>query len=327
MSSRTMVEPLTPLIMLCPLRSFSSVVCCMLGQHPDTYGFPELNLFVADTVGGLLEYHRSLDRPRWHGLLRTIAQLHEGVQTEESVMNARMWLQNHKKWTTKALFDYILGQVDPKVGVEKSPATVMSIEDIERAYQMYPKAYFLHLMRHPTSSGKSIQDQLQIKAQAVKSKAEQLGQPSAEHPGNLSDGIKSRFKLNIDKLVSPYKIWLTAHQNIIRFTDTLPPGQSMRIKGEALLSDPDIYLPQIAEWLGLRTDGEAIQAMKHPEHSPYACLGPVGARFGHDYKFLENPVLREGKVKEPLIADASDLSPDQDLFDAVVNLANQLGYL
>ena len=317
-----------PLIILCPLRSFSSVVSCMLGEHPEAYGFPELNLFVAETVGALLEYHRNLDRPRWDGLLRTLAQLHEGVQTEDSIMNARVWLQNRKKWTTKALFDYLLEHVAPKVGVEKSPATVMQVQDLERAYHMYSKAHFLHLTRHPISAGKSIQNQLQIKAQAVKNKFDNLDQPSVKNSeDDPVDSIKLRFKLNVDKLVDPHKIWLTAHQNIVRFTDTLPPGQSMRIKGEDLLSNPDVYLPQISEWLGLRTDPQAIQSMKHPENSCYAYLGPVGAKFGNDYKFLESPKLREGKIEEPLIKDSKNLTPDQDLFDAVESLANRLGYL
>ncbi len=318
-----------PLIILCPLRSFSSVVSCMLGEHPEAYGFPELNLFVAETIGSLLEYHRNLDRPRWDGLLRTLAQLHEGLQTEDAIMNARVWLQNRKKWTTKALFDYLLEHVDPKMGVEKSPATVMQVQDLERAYRMYSKAHFLHLTRHPISAGKSIQNQLQIKAQAVKNKIDNLEKSSSENSDEDEpvEAIKRRFKLNVDKLIDPHKIWLTAHQNIVRFTDSLPPGQSMRIKGEDLLSDPDLYLPQISEWLGLSTDLPAIQSMKHPETSCYACFGPVGAKFGNDYKFLEEPKLRVGKVKEPLIKDSKHLTPDQDLFDAVESLANRFGYL
>jgi hypothetical protein len=32
------------MLILCPPRSFSSVVSAMIGQHPQLYGFPELNL-------------------------------------------------------------------------------------------------------------------------------------------------------------------------------------------------------------------------------------------------------------------------------------------
>ena len=66
----------------------------------------------------------------------------------------------------------------------------------------------------------------------------------------------------------------------------------MRLRGEDLLSEPRIYVRQIAEWLGLRTDDEATEAMLHPENSPFACYGPANAKFGNDPNFLEKPALR-----------------------------------
>ena len=89
------------------------------------------------------------------------------------------------------------------------------------------------------------------------------------------------------------------HTNILRFTSTLPLGQTLRVRGEDILSEPDVYLPQIAEWLGIQTDRKAIEAMKHPENSPYARVGPDAARGGNDPKFMESPELRAGRVKEP----------------------------
>jgi hypothetical protein len=100
----------------------------------------------------------------------------------------------------------------------------------------------------------------------------------------------------------------------------------MRIKGEELLSNPDIYLPQIAEWLGVRTDGEAIAAMKHPEDSPYACMGPENALYGNDINFLQNPVLRPGKVVEASLRGELEWAPGQTFSPAVTRLARQFGY-
>ena len=54
--SESALQPAAPLVILCPARSFSSVVCAMLGQHPQTYGLPELHLFITDTVDDLLRY-------------------------------------------------------------------------------------------------------------------------------------------------------------------------------------------------------------------------------------------------------------------------------
>ena len=64
-----------PLFILCPLRSYSSLVCMMLGQHPEMYGLLELNLFLEDSLGDLVRRHQSQRPHAIHGLLRTLAQL------------------------------------------------------------------------------------------------------------------------------------------------------------------------------------------------------------------------------------------------------------
>jgi hypothetical protein len=38
-----------PLFILAPPRSFTSVICGMIGQHPQMYGLPEVNLFAGET--------------------------------------------------------------------------------------------------------------------------------------------------------------------------------------------------------------------------------------------------------------------------------------
>ncbi len=142
-------------------------------------------------------------------------------------------------------------------------------------------------------------------------------------------------------------MWYDIHKRIVRFLDTLPSGQWMRIKGEDLLSEPEVYLPQIAGWMGLRTDAEAVDAMMHPENSPYACPGPWPARGGNDRKFTHSPKLRRGRVREPDLAKffatsgwkwAGDSfmedmhksgiqSPDDgDIQSAITDLAEYLGY-
>jgi len=82
--NETRFDPVAPLILLCPPRSFSTVVCAMLGQHPELYGFPELNLFVVDTVKELLE----LDGSYSAGVVRVL----EEVQPA-SAEQAMLWLQ------------------------------------------------------------------------------------------------------------------------------------------------------------------------------------------------------------------------------------------
>ncbi|MBD1933474.1 MULTISPECIES: sulfotransferase family protein [Cyanophyceae] len=296
-----------PLIILSPPRSFSSVVSTIIGQHPELYGFPELHLTVGDTVDEVIrhhEYRRSLESPP--GLLRTLAQLNYGVQTTQNVFKARAWLDERRNWSTKKLFDYLLDKVSPKIAVEKSPITAMKPQFLERIYAFFPKANYLHLTRHPIPTRASMLEFFDKKRRVKRD-------PTTGLP------------------IDPLKDWFNMHNNIMNLTNTLPLGQCMRIKGEDVLSDPDLYLPQISEWLGIRTDVEAIEAMKHPEDSPYACIGPFPARGGNDTKFMRSPRLRQGKVREPSLKDELEKGElkenlDEEFVEKVVKFAKQLGY-
>lgn len=265
--------------MLSPPRSFSSVVSTVIGEHPDIYGFPELHLFSDGIVQQIIDREKRKGKSHHAGppgLLRALAQLHDGIQTQGSIIRATGWLQERREWSTKQLMDYLLETVSPKIGLEKSPGTSSKAEYLERVYSYYPDAYFLHLTRHPVSARSSWIEFIE---------------------NRQSDGEQDRERM--DRLIG----WYRVHTNILQFTSTLPLGQSLRVKGEDILSEPDVFLPQIAQWLGVRTDDEAIDAMKHPENSPYACVGPQSARGGNDPKFMRSPKLRGGRVKEPSLGE------------------------
>jgi hypothetical protein len=288
-----------PLIMLTTMRSYSSVACGMIGQHPELYGLPEVNLFIADRVSDLLDIHKS--RPHGiHGLLRTIAQLHDGAQTDETIENAREWLNQHASWETKQVFDHILAAVEPRMAVDKSPRTALQPAFLQRAYAMYPDALFLHLTRHPRSMGNSLL-------------------------ANLKKNHEWGGTFRSDS-TDPEQVWLRCQENILDFATSLAEGQYMHIKGEELLSRPELYMPQIAEWLDIDASQESIEAMLHPETSPYANLGPENARMGNDPEFLENPELRRNKVMGVSLAGGLEWAPQQQFSKRTVKLAKQLGY-
>lgn len=234
-------------------------------------------MFVAETVGEVLDREakkgRNYSGPP--GVLRALAQLHYGIQTTGTVLKSGAWLIDRRNWSSKQLIDHMLEFVEPRMGVEKSPVTCTKPAYIERAYKYYPDAYYLHLTRHPIPTRKSMEEFFEKRKQV-----------------NTKKGKRS-FELDY------FLIWYRMHRNILEFTRKLPEGQVMRMKGEDLLSDPDLYLPQLAEWLGLSTEQSAIDEMKHPENSPYACVGPAPTRGGNDGKFMRSPALRSGKLNEP----------------------------
>ncbi len=293
----------TPVFVLCPGRSFSSVVCGMIGVHPQLYALPEVYLFCADTVHELLLYSlRPQARPLRHGILRVIAELEMGEQTEENVDKAIGWLEERENWPTKDVYDYIVERVAPRRCIDKTPAYTRP-ENLRRVYEAYPDAQFLHISRHPRSFMTS-----RIKVFEDKATRKKISTRKTDPEENE-------------------KHWVQVNSVVLEFTAHLQPGQSMFLQGEQLLSDPDRYLAQIAEWLEVDASPESIEAMKHPETSPYARPGPINALGGNNRKFIENPELRTMKYPKPSLEqqpeEASDWGP---LSAATLELARRLGY-
>lgn len=302
-----------PFFILCPGRSFSSVACGMLGEHPQMYGVPELNIFLKDTVRQLLSAAGQLSAPssrqgglkgQLNGLLRVLAQLHEGEQTEASVDQALQWLRERERWSSARLFYYLQSKIHPKICVDKSLPYGTRRANLARLHAAFPRARYLHLSRHPRPTCNSM-------FQVFSGKLT-LGQT------RTTNADPRRVELN----------WLQAHQNITLFTRQLPLGQSMFLQGEDLLAEPDRYLRQIVEWLGLRDDEEAIEAMKHPENSPYASFGPPNARAGNNFGFLENPRMRVGRPPEASLEGPLEWVPEEEVHFSreIIDLAHQMGY-
>lgn len=302
---------LAPVIILCPPRSFSSVVCACLGQHPELHGFPELNLFVTDSVGGLLELDNAEERrtgashTHTAGLLRVVMHL-EGLSTQPGALEwSRNWLRARSSWSTRALFDRLLHRIQPLRGVDKSPRTALSLKNMRRALEQFPDARFLHLTRHPMATIPSLM-------------ASRL---------SLQTGMGAHTDSEWDPGLANFcaRLWQLVHQGITDFTSALPAGQTLRVKGEDVLRAPGDGLARIAEWLGLRVDASAVDAMLYPERSPYATPGVLPAGLDNDPGFLADPRLRPSSTPASLHPpDRWQLEPW--LASEVRKLARHFGY-
>jgi Sulfotransferase family len=306
-----------PVFVLAPPRSFSSIVSTMLGQHPQMYGLPNLELFAAETVGEWWELCAEATFPRAHGALRAVAELFSGEQTEETIKFARSWLRRRAHFTTGYLLETLATAVAPRIVVDKSTSNVYQPKSLRRAFQMFPGARFIHLVRHPRGHGESVLKFLREREKEGRVAPAHWMRRLAAWSGATDDGAK----------LDPQRGWLALHTNITKFLETVPPEQHTRIRGEDILTDPDRHLRQITEWLGLRTDAEAIEEMKHPERSPYACFGPTGARFGQDRFFLENPVLRASRAESQSLEGPLSWRTDGEGFSPKVKRrAREFGY-
>ena len=299
---------LAPLIILAPPRSYTSLVCAMAGQHPDLYGLPELNLFVTETMRareGLLADRRFAD----HGLLRAVAELVFGGQTAQTITLAKRWVRVRSGCTWLAVFEELGAGARPRHLVEKSPRTVQHVERMQRVRQAIPDARFLHLLRHPRTHGLSM---WQLGGASLARRVEDDAFDWATDPPTID----------------PQRLWYRTQMNIVTFLNGVNEDHWLRLRGEDLLERPDRHLREVANLMRVECGQDAIEEMKHPERSPFACIGPWNAPFGNDPKFLRSPELRGGggpprgalRGRLPWREDGAGFSPE------VVTLARELGY-
>jgi hypothetical protein len=121
--------------------------------------------------------------------------------------------------------------------------------------------------------------------------------------------------------------WVDTHRRILRFGATLPRNQYMRVRAEDVLNDSSSQLSLIAKWLAIRTSEDTIEAMMHPERSPFASPGTAatGIVGGNDPSFLRDPVPRPVKMVRTLEPPAGWVG-NVPLWQMTVNIANRLGY-
>ena len=282
-----------PVIVLAPVRSYSTLVAAMLGQHPQMYSLLETHLFICDTMRNW--WMICLNGRMAHGLLRSVAELMLGHQSVTTIELARLWILRRLNWSTSDVFRVLASRVHPLILVDKSPLIVTRPEHLQRALDSFPGARFLHLIRNPSDFGRSYLRLL-----------EYLGYPVR---------------------VDPQVVWHRQHSTILQFLAKLPSWQHLRVRGEDLLASPDTNLARIAGWIGLRTDRGAIDRMKHPERSPFARFGPPNAFSGGDMHFFRSPTFRRSVTtalapppRTPWRIDDVSFSPQ------IRELAQHLGY-
>jgi hypothetical protein len=291
-----------PIFLLCPARSYSTVTLALLAGHPDIYGFPEMLIFEAGTVGGLLD-RVNVASPaaifgemRLNGILRAVAELLEGSQDDAAIGRAKDWLGERSSWPTPEFMDYLLSLVYPKIGLEKSPETVASDQALQTCMEHYPQARYIHLTRHPVTNIRSMIDYWRVFKLDEKSRA--------------AWGASG---------------WYKSHSRIVRALSQLPADRWLRIRAEDLLGDPATWLPRILDWLGLPHDGDVVSRMTRTQNWRFAGTGESGMLFGGDAKFLLSPALRPVSVPAEAAFDPSWGLLDE-MVTRITSLASSLGY-
>ncbi len=276
----------------------------MIGQHPQLAGLPELKLFSYATIGELeaslpLYWIERGVTHRSPGLVRAVAEYKFHAQEPGALAQARAWLRERSHWDGASVLDSVLDELVPRSGVEKSPENVATDDSLMMISAAYPQARYLHLVRHPVTTQRSAQDYWNRIF------------PDRPLEGEPMSGIVS---------------WVECHCRILRFAYTLAGDRCMQVRAEDILNHSRREVGRIAEWLGIRTDAQAIEAMLHPEASPFARPVPEasGIRGGNDPGFLSSPIPRT--VRVPPVEQPPGWIGNASLWQLAADLANRLGY-
>jgi Sulfotransferase family len=295
-----------PVFLLAPPRSFTSVACGIIGQHPELMGSPELNLFRARSMShfiGLTRLHM--------GLHRFVAQVYAGEQSIESIIMARNWMLARRSKTTIEVHRELCAKIAPRALVQKSPRYHRRLSYMTPMLEAFPNARFIHLLRHPRGMCRSYLD---------------MNEPAAQLLACADLGALDRT--GDEPVADPQILWHDYNLRILEFEKRVDPSRWLRIVGEDFLADIDAQLVRLCRWLGISDSPEAIAAMKRPEESPFACFGPINAMIGNDPNFLREPHLRPYTRKPQSLEGPLAWRPDGASFHPrVVAMAHSFGYV
>jgi hypothetical protein len=295
-----------PVFILAPPRSFTSVICGVIGQHPQLLGSPELNLFRASTM----RKFNSVGRLHM-GMHRFVAQIYAGEQTIETIEMAQHWLTARQDRTTAEVHRELCVKIAPRVLVQKSPRYMRRLSYMEGILEAFPRARFIHLLRHPRGMSESYMKMHDTTVQLLA--AAECGAIDRSGPQPMAD---------------PQILWHDYNLRILRFQAMVAPERWLRVCGEEFLADLDNQLCRLCEWLGISTETEAIAAMKRPEESPFANFGPLNALVGNDPNFLRDPYLRPYKRRPESLEGALSWRSDGVTFHPrVIEMAHEFGYV
>ncbi|SMY09257.1 hypothetical protein [Flavimaricola marinus] len=247
-----------PVIILAAPGLPSQTLAAALGQGPAAYDLPELNLEQMVTIDVFQREMIGIRSTQVHGLLRAIAQLYAGEQTQLSVEMAGRWMTRRAYLSTGAVAQELAAKIAPRRMVIPVTATVFDKASLRRLRANFPDATYLHLHLHPHQYGRLLWSTTN-------------GQVAIQLSGSFDESTDPPTP-------DPQELWLMAETAITEFLADLDEDQQViDVKAAELASDPRPLLARLARALGLPATGVAQKAMMSPERSPFAGPGPMGA--------------------------------------------------
>ncbi len=288
-----------PIIVLGSRPNSVAVVGAMLGCNSAAFALPQINLFVGDTLEDVVTEGVDRGPTHIHGLLRALAYIYGCEQTIISIGMARRWVMRRLSWSASQVFDELRDRVAPRRIVDKSAIYSQDKKCLERIRKALPDAYYVNVVEHPLS----------------------LGATTSVRQAVTTNGRRRR--VHAEKPAPNQQQWLHAQQLIADAAKDMAPERFAVLQVEKLLADPRAEMSSLCAQLDLPNDDTAVADMLHPERSPFAGLGPVGANLGDDPAFLRDPIFPPKSLSN---LSALSQQTKENMLPEVARVAAQYGY-
>lgn len=267
-------------------RSGSTLLRVMLAGHPQLYSPPELHLLpfndLADRQGELgLSY-------LGEGLQRAIMDL---LYLDASESQAQLQSWQAAGWTIPQVYAHLQGLAGDRILIDKSPSYASQRDTLDRAEQIFSRAKYIHLVRHPYAVLESF----------CRLRMDKLVGQGGEDPFSLAETI-----------------WHQSNQNTLDFFATLPADRHFTLRYEDLVRDPAAAMEAVCAFLAIPFDAALLDPYQGDRLTDGVQAGSLGVG---DPNFLQRRAI------DPSLADQwQKITLPRPLGPASQGLARQLSY-
>lgn len=259
------------IFILCTGRSGSTLLRVIMAGHPQLFAPPELYLLSFNTLAERKAAFSGRNNFLAEGVIRAIMEIKncDGERAQEIM--EELEVQN---LSTKEFFSLMQSWLPGKIIADKTPPYAFNPEVLQRAEEEFENPLYIHLLRHPMASIRSMKEaRLDL---LVAMEEEEF---SVEQKGEL--------------------MWSISHQNILEFLKNIPSSRQHQLKYEDLVQHPETTVNRLCEFIGIEFHPDMLEPYKEKRKRMTDGVHAVSRMMGdpkfHTYKGINAKIAERWK--------------------------------
>lgn len=213
------------IFVLSPPRSGSTLLRVILAGHPQLFSPPELYLLMYnDLAQRRRELVGEVNSHLLEGAIRAIMQS-RGCDADEA--DSLMASYEAEELSTKEFYARLQSWIGDRILVDKTPLYPLDLDILKRAEEDFIEPLYIHLTRHPYGMIRSYEE------------------------SKLDRFVPVLYENSFQPRELAELTWLVSNQNIMSFLETVPKERWIQLKFEDLVTQPDVKIPQLCDFLQL----------------------------------------------------------------------------